>query len=76
MKEFIRLNGKIGVIDENRSPMSFKQLLGFLVCNGGRDCFNKFQGKVWMLTMEGTWKEVCKNIPDLSYNEYLKLSLE
>lgn len=73
MKNFIRPNGTIGVIDENKSPSNFKQLLGFLICNRGRDCFSKFQGKVWMITKAGKWKEVCRNIGDLTFIDYLNL---
>lgn len=75
MKE-IYLNNRFTKINaDTRSPRNFKELLGFLKCNNGRDCFCKFQGKVYMVTKDLTWKEVCKNVSDLTFNEYLKLSL-
>lgn len=70
-------NGKFTTINPNLSrPKTFKQLRGFLVCNGGRDCFSKFQGNVWMISKTGNWEKIVKNIPDLTYNEYLKISLK
>jgi hypothetical protein len=59
----------------DKRPRSFKELLGFLICNKGRDCFSKFQGNVWMISQEGTWIKICRNIPDLTYKEYLELSV-
>lgn len=61
-------------IDDNTNPRSFKELRGFLMCNQGNDCFSKSDGKVWKITRDNKWIEVCRNITDLSYNEYLKLS--
>ncbi len=69
-------NNTFTYIDDNKSPNNFKELLGFLNCNGGKDCFSKFQGNVWKITKKGTWEKICKNIPDLSYNEYLNISLK
>ena len=66
--------GRYTKIDDNRNPHSFKELRGFLVCNNGNDCFSKAYGKVWKITKDNKWIEVCRNITDLSYNEYLKLS--
>lgn len=69
------MNGIFKQIDaDKKRPVTFKQLLGFLSCNQGRDCFAKFEGSVWMISREGTWIKVCRNIPDLTFNEYLKLS--
>lgn len=68
--------GKFVFIDDQKSPNSFKELLGFLVCNKGNDCFAKFQGNVWKITRENSWKKVCKNISDLSFSQYLKISKE
>lgn len=75
IKETYR-NGRFTKIDDNKNPNNFKELLGFLTCNNGVDCFSKFQGNVWKITKQGTWQKICKNIPDLSYNEYLKISLQ
>ena len=66
--------GRFTTINENTSSTSFKQLLGFLKCNQGNDCFTKFQGKVWKITKDNKWEYVCNNIPDLSYIEYLNIS--
>lgn len=68
-------NGSFTKIDPNKAPRTFKELRGFLVCNGGKDCFMKSQGKVWKI---GSNKitEVCRTLQHLSFNEYLKLSLE
>jgi len=75
MKE-IFIRGSFSKIDaDNSYPATFRNLLGFLVCNNGRDCFAKFQGNIWMITREGAWERVCRNLSDLTYNEYLKLSL-
>lgn len=68
--------GRYTKIDDNRNPHSFKELRGFLVCNGGNDCFSKSDGKVWKITRDNKWIEVCRNITDLSFNEYLKISKE
>lgn len=68
------INGRFTKIDDQKCPSNFKHLLGFLSCNSGYDCFSKFQGKVWKITRNGKWVEVCRNIPDLTYAEYLKIS--
>jgi hypothetical protein len=75
IKETYR-NNRFTKIDDERNPNSFKELLGFLTCNGGRDCFSKFQGNVWKITTLGTWEKVCRNVSDLSYSEYLRISLK
>ncbi len=69
------LYGRITKINTDNRPKTFRMLLGFLIFNGGRDCFAKFQNKVWMISKDGTWQYVCRTIPDLTYEEYLKLSL-
>ena len=69
-------NGRYTTIDDDKAPHGFKELLGFLTCNGGKDCFSKFQGSVWKINTSGKWEYVCRNIPDLSFNEYLKISNE
>ena len=68
------INNKFKFITGKENPRNFKELLGFLVCNKGRDCFTKFQGNVWMITKYGTFEKVCRNVSDLSFEEYLKLS--
>lgn len=69
------INGAFKMIDaDKQTPRNFKELRGFLICNNGRDCFSKFQGNVWMISKEGLWVKVCRNVPDLTFNEYLKLS--
>lgn len=75
IKETYR-NNRFTKIDDTKHPNSFKELLGFLSCNGGRDCFSKFQGNVWKINKSGNWELICRNIPDLSYNEYLNISLK
>ena len=67
-------NGSFTKIDPNKAPRTFKELRGFLVCNEGKDCFMKSQGKVWKITTKVV--EVCRTIQDLSFNYYLKLSLQ
>ncbi len=74
MKLTISNYGKFITIDENKRPKTFKQLRAFLVCNNGNDCFSKSFGKVYKITKNNNWIEVCRNIDDLSYKEYLKLS--
>lgn len=59
---------------ETHHPQSHVWLRAFIKAAEGRDCFSKFKGKVWMLTKEGNWKEVCRNFSNLSYNDYLELS--
>ena len=67
-------HNKFQKITGKENPRNFKELLGFLTCNKGRDCFMKFQGHVWMITGEGTMQKVCRNIPDLTFEEYLNLT--
>lgn len=67
-------NNNFTKIDDEKSPRTFKELLGFLSCNGGKDCFGKFQGNVWKINRNGCWEKVCRNIGDLSYAQYLKLA--
>jgi hypothetical protein len=69
-------NGQVLKGHPDKSPKTFKELLGYIVCNGGRDCFTKSHGKVWMITRTGNWEYVCRNITDLTFDEYLKLSLK
>ena len=66
-------NGIFSMVDSTDSPKTFKRLKGFLSCNQARDCFSKFQGFVWMINKAGAWVKVCRNIPDLTYQEYLDL---
>jgi hypothetical protein len=67
-------NGVVVKVSLDARPNTFKKLLGFISMHGGRDCFSKFQGKVWMISREGCWVLVCKNVPDLTYSDYLELS--
>lgn len=60
----------------DKLPSSFKKLRGYLIDNGGYDCFSKWGGKVYKISRKGDWIEVCRNISDLTYNEYLKESLK
>ena len=63
-------------MNEDRYPKSFKEIHKYLVNNGGRDCFAKYQGKVWMLTRQGNWRYICRCLGDITLENYLKLSLE
>lgn len=67
-------NGRFCIVSAEDRPKSFKELKGFLECNGGRDCFSKWGGDVYMITIEGTWSKVCRCLPDLSFSQYLYLS--
>lgn len=73
IKETYR-QGRFTKIDDNKTPRNFKELRGFLFCNEGNDCFCKAFGKVWKITRDNKWIEIYKNITNLSYNEYLKIS--
>ena len=55
-------------------PTTFKQLRRFLILNNGNDCFSKFGGKVYKITRDNTWEEICTRITDLTFDEYLKIS--
>ena len=59
-----------------KHPTTFAELRRFLVANGGRDCFSKSHGQVWMITREGNWKYVTRCLPDMDLNNYLKTSLK
>jgi hypothetical protein len=60
--------------NNQKRPNTFKQLRRFLIENNGNDCFSKSFGKVWKITREGTWEEICRNLPDLTFEQYLEES--
>ena len=62
--------------NHEKHPTTFRELKRYLVEYGGRDCFNKAFGSVWMLTMEGNWKYAARCLPELELEEYLKISLK
>lgn len=62
--------------NHKKHPTTFRELKGYLVEHGGRDCFSKAFGSVWMITMEGNWKYVSRCLPELELEEYLKISLK
>ena len=62
--------------NHEKHPTTFRELKRYLVENGGRDCFNKAFGSVWMLTTDGNWKYVSRCLPELELQKYLELSLK
>ncbi len=67
-------NGCFTKIDPNKAPRTFKELRGFLLCNGGNDCFVKQQGKIWRITKDNKLMYVCRTLPELAFADYLELS--
>lgn len=71
----ISSTGNIIEINPETRPKTFRKLRGILNLNGGRDCFSKSDGFIWKISKEGTWVNICRNIDQLTFSEYLKLSL-
>ena len=66
---------KIKLLD-NKAPTTFKQLRKYLIENGGNDCFSKSGGYIFKIQKNNTWIKICRNISDLTFQEYLKESLK
>lgn len=72
----IELKDKVVKDKGEKHPTTFAELRRFLVNNSGRDCFSKSHGQVWMITKEGNWRYVARNLPEISLNKYLENSLK
>ena len=68
--------GRFTKIDDQKAPRSFKELRGFLKCNGGNDCFSKSDGWVHKITRDGKWERLVRNIDMMSFEQYLNKSIE
>jgi hypothetical protein len=62
-------------VDSQVHPKSFKQLNLFLKLNCAPTCFVKQGGNMYKLLPDTTFLFVCRNIDQLTLEEYLKLAL-
>jgi len=60
--------------NKSTRPRSFKQLRVYLLKNDGFDCFSKWGGEVYKITRDNKWIKICRCLPDLTFEEYLKES--
>lgn len=59
----------------NKRPRTFKELNMFLILKLAPTCFIKQNGNIYKLLPDTTFVFVCRNLDQLTFGEYLNLSL-
>lgn len=68
--------GKLVRVDPDKAPIDTRQLRGFLLWNGARDCFMKGEGGWYRIGIDGQILFVSRTLYLLSLKEWLNIALK
>lgn len=68
--------GKLVKVNSDVAPKDTRQLRGFLLWNGARDCFMKGEGGWYRIGIDGQILFVSRTLYKLSLKEWLTIALD